>query len=185
MVEFSGHSAENEILSGQGTSLADARSKMLRHIVTLTLLFSVDCGGRIDVEQEETPPIDDSEPLPDLGAGAPSQTKAKVEEDPAHAACRVCRGDWGRHGLSGVEDCNCRTEDFGASCADDSECEGQCLADAPGELVVEQGPPRRGFFVGQCSEFRASFGCHAVLSNGFNLGEPVLLDEGAPMRCID
>lgn len=87
--------------------------------------------------------------------------------------------------MSPVEGCNCRTADFGASCADDSECEGQCLADTPGELVVDAGPPRRGYWVGQCSEFRASFGCHSVLANGYNLGEPVLMDEGIPMLCID
>jgi hypothetical protein len=164
---------------------------MLRFVFSLSLLLTVSCGGRIDVDPEASPPTSgaeggsDSESSPSVDFDAPPRTKKQVDEASARAACRACRGDWGRHGLSPEEGCNCRTEDFGASCADNSECEGQCLADAPGEMMVDPGPPRRGFFVGQCSEFRASFGCHAVLADGFNLGEPVLLDEGVPMRCLD
>jgi hypothetical protein len=167
---------------------------MLRFVFSLSLLLTASCGGRIDVEEDPTPSTDENEnenasagsPVVDsFDSDAPPRTKTQLGEGPARAACRACRGDWGRHGLSPIEGCNCRTEDFGASCADSSECEGQCLADAPGQMVVEPGPPRRGFFVGQCSEFRASFGCHSVLSDGFNLGEPVLLDEGVPMRCLD
>jgi hypothetical protein len=159
---------------------------MLRLVVSLSLILTASCGGRIDVEQEPSPPVDETVSAPDFDAGAPAQTKSQTDDDAAaRAVCRACRGDWGRHGLSPVEGCNCRTEDFGASCADDSECEGQCLADEPGELVVDAGPPRRGHWVGQCSEFHASFGCHSVLSNGYNLGEPVLMDEGIPMRCTD
>jgi hypothetical protein len=145
----------------------------------------ISCGGRIDVEQEPSPPTDDGAITPKLDADAPAQTKSQMADDAARQAARACRGDWGRHGLSPVEGCNCRSTDFGTPCADNAECDGQCLADAPSEIVVDEGPPRRGYWVGQCSEFVASFGCHSVLADGYNLGAPLLLDQGVPMRCLD
>ena len=134
-----------------------------RLLVSMAALAVLGCGARIDVED-----------------GA-SDTGEVTER----AACDACRGDWGRHGLSQVESCNCRTEDSGRACGAATECEGQCLADAATELVTEEGPPRVGFLIGQCSEFRTSFGCHTWLSNGNGLGTPVLLDEVTTLRCLD
>jgi hypothetical protein len=130
----------------------------------------------------------DGEPIiPGASGSSSSGGSSTTAPDEAvdRASCQACRGDWGKHGLSPVESCNCRARDFGKECRDSAECEGECLADTPAEIVTNAGPPRLGFFVGQCSEFRTSFGCHAVLANGFNLGEPVMLDEGSTLRCLD
>ncbi len=99
------------------------------------------------------------------------------------AACEACNGEWGRHGLSPFESCNCRTSDFGKACQGSEQCEGQCLADGePEQVVTDPGPPAKGYFVGQCSEFEVSYGCHQVLSYS---EDPVPLDEPPPMLCWD
>lgn len=140
----------------------------------LLLLISVAgaaaCGGRFDVEADALGSAG--------GAGAPADADPRL-------ACEACHGDWGAHGLSPVEGCNCRTSDAGRTCRDSSACEGQCLADTPNAVVTDVGPPRLGYPQGACSEFRTSFGCHVVLSNGIALGEPINLDEPLTQRCWD
>src|SRR5689334_362283 len=106
---------------------------MLRCFACLSLLLTAACGGNVDVEP--SPSVDTSATTPHTDADASSQASSPTAEDPARTACQACRGDWGRHGLSTKEDCNCRTADPGAPCTDSVECNGQCLADAPREIV--------------------------------------------------
>jgi hypothetical protein len=97
--------------------------------------------------------------------------------DRARAECDACHGDWGRHGMLGLEGCLCRMADAGRECEDARDCEGECVA--TGHRIVRQGhPPRRlangtipvaetlVVAVGRCSEFRAQFGCHAYVPEG-------------------
>src|SRR5216110_3273672 len=72
--------------------------------------------------------------------------------------CKACNGEWGVHGLVQVESCLCRTHDSGRRCRDGAECEGECIAQPGAVEVVDPGPPRRGYFVGKCSEFDHLFG---------------------------
>jgi hypothetical protein len=138
--------------------------------LVLIVFVPLACGGRFDLQ------TDRPEPTGEAGAAA---------EQTPELACKACRGDWGAHGLSPVPGCNCRTADSGRACRDSSQCEGQCLADTPAAVVTSPGPPRLGYPVGACSEFQTSFGCHAVLSNGIALGEPLNLEEPITQRCWD
>jgi hypothetical protein len=105
---------------------------------------------------------------------------------PATAAeCHACNGEWGVHGLVQVESCLCRTGDVGKRCRDGLDCQGECILQ-PGDVeVVEQGPPRRGFFVGRCSEFDHFFGCHKLLMDGTVAQGPGPIDEAPSDVCID
>jgi hypothetical protein len=101
------------------------------------------------------------------------------------AECRACKGEWAVHGLVQLESCLCRTKDVGKRCRDGLECEGECILQ-PGDVqVVEPGPPRRGFFVGRCSEFDHFFGCHKLLMDGTVAQGPAPLDEAPSDVCID
>jgi hypothetical protein len=114
-----------------------------------------------------------------LAVGPPAKRPSNAAE------CRSCKGEWGVHGLLQVEDCLCRTRDAGQRCRDGLECEGECLLQAGAVEVVEQGPPRRGFFVGKCSEFDRMFGCHLLLMDGTVARGPTALDEAPGEVCID
>jgi hypothetical protein len=99
--------------------------------------------------------------------------------------CRSCNGEWGVHGLVQMESCLCRTRDAGRRCRDGVECEGECIAQ-PGEVeVVDPGPPRRGYFVGRCSELDRMFGCFPLLMDGTVGHGPISLDEPPGDVCID
>jgi hypothetical protein len=105
---------------------------------------------------------------------------------PATAAeCKTCNGEWAVHGLVQVESCLCRTKDVGKRCRDGLECEGECILQPGAEDVTEPGPPRKGFFVGRCSEFDHFFGCHKLLMDGTAAQGPTLLDETPSDVCID
>lgn len=100
--------------------------------------------------------------------------------------CKRCNGDWGQHGIVQQESCLCRTSDQGKECRDGDECQGQCLLSDPAqEEVVDQGPPRRGYFVGRCSEFVQTFGCYALVLRGARRQGPVPLDEPPAQICAD
>ena len=103
------------------------------------------------------------------------------------AECSVCRGEWGRHGISQTESCNCRTNDGGKRCTDGDDCQGVCVAatDNPEQDVREPGPPARGFFVGRCSELKTVFGCIRIIDHGVRARGPVSLAEPPATMCVD
>jgi hypothetical protein len=99
--------------------------------------------------------------------------------------CRACNGEWGVHGLVQVESCLCRTKDGGHRCRDGAECEGECILEPGAVEVTEPGPPRRGYFVGKCSDYDHLYGCHPLLMDGTVAHGPTVLDEPPADVCID
>jgi hypothetical protein len=129
-----------------------------------------------------------------VAAGVACRARSSATANPpatavpsARDACRACRGLWGVHGLDDKESCNCRTTDAGKRCQDGSDCQGMCIAgkDDPETEVVTPGPPRRGFFVGRCSELVTVFGCNRVIERGTRARGPVPLDEPPQKICVD
>src|SRR5688572_22534815 len=120
--------------------------------------------------QIPTGTVPEAPPPEPADAGVPTASDAAAQTpdsgvDP-RAACKACSGEYRRHGLLPEESCNCRTRDHGKRCRDGRECEGQCLADRPQLEITSKGPPQLGFFVGTCSEFVTTFGCHRIIQNG-------------------
>ena len=98
--------------------------------------------------------------------------------------CRACKGEWGVHGLAQTTSCLCRTHDAGKSCKDGLECEGECeVVDGKME-VTDPGPPKRGYFVGRCTEFDHVFGCRKLLMDGA-AAKPANLEEALAETCVD
>jgi hypothetical protein len=89
------------------------------------------------------------------------------------------------HGLGGTPRCLCRTHDAGKRCRAKDDCDGECLADAGEREVTDPGPPARGYFLGRCSEFRTTFGCHRYLSGRRDQSGPVALDQPPSEICAD
>jgi hypothetical protein len=117
---------------------------------------------------------------------AASRAASHSHVEPATAAaCRACAGDWAPHGLATAPSCLCPTGDGDKRCRDGAECEGQCLADAGEREITAAGPPARGYFVGKCSRYRTSFGCHRYIAAGAVGAGPVLLDEAPSEICAD
>ncbi len=108
------------------------------------------------------------------------------------AKCTTCNGDWGRHGLSGEEGCNCRTKDARRVCRDGADCEGECIFDHF-ETLPSPSPPSarlperawRGSLVGRCSEFRTVWSCAPVIPIGASKEPPLTLPIDPPPRCLD
>ena len=136
-----------------------------------------------------TPPLAEA---PSASASpSPSATPAPVHStsprtEPTTAeACRACLGDWAVHGVIQEPSCLCPTGDVDKRCRDGGECEGQCLADDGEREVVQAGPPARGYFVGKCSRFRTSFGCHRMIARGAFKAGPANLDDPPAEVCAD
>ena len=72
---------------------------------------------------------------------------------------------------------------MGRRCRGKDECQGDCLGDAGEREMTQPGPPPRGFWLGRCSEFHATFGCHVFLAP--RGAEPVRLDVPADQLCAD
>jgi hypothetical protein len=125
-------------------------------------------------------PTDARAPATARGGGAPT---ASFQPPKTQDACRACNGKWGVHGIEQTPTCLCRTHDVGRRCRGKDECEGDCLGDAGEREVTQPGPPPLGFWVGRCSEFHATFGCHVFLAP--RAGEPVRLDVPADQLCAD
>jgi hypothetical protein len=114
--------------------------------------------------------------------------------DEATAKCEACRGNWGRHGLSGRIGCICRTNDHGRRCDDGQDCEGACLGEK--FEVVEPAKPMSctaagctatlGLYrpVGRCSEWTRGFGCRWRIADGASKRPPTGSRRGAP-SCRD
>jgi len=124
-------------------------------------------------------PTDAKAPATARGGAAPTAFQPPNTED----ACRACNGKWAVHGLAQTPSCLCRTHDVGRRCRGKDECEGDCLGDAGEREVTQPGPPPLGFWVGRCSEFHTTFGCHVFLAP--RVGEPVRLDVPAEQLCAD
>ena len=116
------------------------------------------------------------------------ERKRRLEE------CGACSGDWGVHGLSGVESCNCRTKDAGQECRDGRECEGECLYDHGEEVQAASRSCSGGRctiqlrmtrLVGRCAPFRTTFGCHSYLPDGEGERAPHIGAARVPHVCVD
>jgi hypothetical protein len=118
-------------------------------------------------------------------AAATAANVAAGERPRTKEACDACQGRWGVHGLADVAVCICKTRDSGRSCRDGADCEGQCLAETGGFVVVEKGPPPKGYFRGKCSEFDTTFGCHPTIPEGASKKGPQLAEDAAEEICID
>lgn len=113
-------------------------------------------------------------------------TPSPVATPPTPEACKACNGEWGIHGLAQKEGCLCRTKDAGKVCKSNRDCESQCVAkETPDTEIVDQGPPAKGFFLGQCHAFTTFFGCARLLRAGEVGTAPVSLAELPPKLCID
>jgi hypothetical protein len=94
-------------------------------------------------------------PGPSISVGTTTLTIDNPAREQAIGACRECNGDWGRHGMLGIESCNCRTRDGGTPCDDGSDCEGECMA-------------RAGQAAFTCARFSSNWGCYAYLPDGWS-----------------
>jgi len=135
-------------------------------------------------------PGTEARPEPDARSGGvgggPAQAPRPAARPKTREACAACNGSWGRHGLSEVESCLCRTKDGGRPCRDGADCEGLCLVGDDAKLeVVDPGPPARGFFVGRCSEYEGVFGCLRVISRGVRDRGPQPAERAVDEMCID
>ena len=77
---------------------------------------------------------------------------AKPTTPNSKAACHAAGGRWGAAGLLGVEQCDVRAGDAGASCNDDTECQSACVT---GDGVPAGTPSKghcyeRSLSVGHC-----------------------------------
>lgn len=118
------------------------------------------------------------------GPRAAASSQAATQAPRSASECKACNGEWGVHGLLQVESCLCRTHDVGKVCRDGLECEGECVVEVGKTQVVEPGPPRRGFFLGRCSEFDHVFGCNKLLMDGTG-AQPTSLEEPPGEVCVD
>jgi hypothetical protein len=127
-------------------------------------------------------------PAPSARAAIPGATAANGE--PAtEEGCSACGGEWAAHGILGAQQgtmsCLCPTADGGKRCRDGVECQGECLTDGADHEVTAAGPPALGFFVGKCSRFRTTYGCHRVIASGALQSGPVPLDQPPTEICAD
>jgi hypothetical protein len=180
----------------------------MRRLLIFSLLSFVACSKREGVPEQRTAAMaqpvtsavpstknDPSSAPGSSSAGDPSATPvpmasaatAGLRAQSAEECKRICNGKWGLHGIRQQMYCLCRTKDAGKDCEDGADCEGQCvLNDA--ELrtrVVDQGPPARGFFVGNCSEFVTVLGCVRRILRGTRQQGPANLDEPPLKLCAD
>jgi len=127
-------------------------------------------------------------PAPSDPAASPGATAANGE--PAtEEGCSACGGEWAAHGIRGSQQgtmsCLCPTADGGKRCRDGVECQGECVTDGADHEVTATGPPALGFFVGKCSRFRTTYGCHRVIASGALQAGPVPLDQPPTEICAD
>jgi hypothetical protein len=84
-------------------------------------------------------------------------------------ACEAKNGEWGRVGLRLTEVCNLPTADAGKICSDQSDCEGDCLAELS-EVDYEKLTKNTGKEVivtkGKCTAWKVTMGCNAYVKNG-------------------
>jgi len=158
------------------------RRRLVAPILSLFLLTGCCAHG--------TPPLPET-PSASASASASAPSASAVTSPPAYTepttaeACRACHGEWAVHGIIQEPSCLCPTGDVDKRCRDGGECEGQCLADGGEREVVAAGPPARGYFVGKCSRFRTSFGCHRMIARGALKAGPTNIEEPPTEVCAD
>jgi hypothetical protein len=111
------------------------------------------------------------------------QVAAPLATPTTEEGCRSCNGVFGQHGIDPTPRCVCRTKDAGKRCRGKDDCEGDCIGDGNEREVTQPGPPPRGYWLGRCSELRATFGCHVFLPA--KAAEPVRLDVAPEQLCAD
>jgi len=158
---------------------AGRMSRSMHALCRIALLATVVLACR---KPAATPPpaLPDSEARPIAAATTAAPERPKTRE-----ACQACQGKWGIHGLAEVETCICKTRDSGRACRDGSDCQGQCLAEANGFVVVDKGPPPKGYYRGRCSEFDTTFGCNLMIPEGASKKGPQVAEDAAEQICID
>jgi hypothetical protein len=122
-------------------------------------------------------------------ARAATGPTASNGEPATEEGCNACGGEWAAHGILGAQQgamsCLCPTADVGKRCRDGVECQGECVTDGADHEVTAAGPPAVGFFVGKCSRFRTTYGCHRVIASGALQSGPVPLDQPPTEICAD
>jgi hypothetical protein len=127
---------------------------------------------------------------PPLTSPPPTPAAAKPADKPPRpttkVGCDACGGRWAIHGIAETESCICKTKDGGKACRDGAECEGNCLLGEDAKMeVVEKGPPPKGFFVGRCSDYDATFGCFRSIATGTRAKGPAIAEEAFQHLCVD
>ena len=51
--------------------------------------------------------------------------------------------------------------------------------------VVEKGPPPKGFFVGRCADYDATFGCFKSIATGTRAKGPAVAEDAMHHVCVD
>jgi hypothetical protein len=126
----------------------------------------------------------DAPPAPAIPPTAAAPTAANGEPATAEG-CMACGGEWAAHGMRQTMSCLCPTADGGKRCRDGVECQGECVTDGADHEITAPGPPALGFFVGTCSRFRTTYGCHRVIASGALQAGPVPLDQPPTEICTD
>jgi hypothetical protein len=128
----------------------------------------------------------ESAPPPATPARAATPGAPTANGEPAtEAGCSACGGEWAAHGMRGTMSCLCPNADGGKRCRDGVECQGECVTDGADHEVTAAGPPALGFFVGRCSRFHTTYGCHRVIASGALQAGPVPLDQPPMEICAD
>src|ERR1041384_5774952 len=98
------------------------------------------------------------------GSGPLASTDDPPPRPQSKEECDACHGLWAVHGIEPVESCICPTTDYGQTCTDGRECQGQCIVDTTaGFQVMDHADPPRGFFTGTCSFYDTTFGCYLLI----------------------
>jgi len=120
---------------------------------------------------------------------APSNFGSKDDPPPrpeTKEQCDACGGIWAVHGLLPSESCICPAKDAGERCMDGRQCVGLCLVKEDAEFyVTEHSDPPRGFYVGTCSPYDVTFGCHRVIPSDIEERLPLPPKEASLELCID
>lgn len=137
---------------------------------TWTMELELDHHGVYEIA---LPPLATVAGDPPLDPRAATLTVDNPAREQAIVACRECNGDWGGHGIFGLEGCNCRTRDGGTPCDDRADCEGLCVERVQGS----------GF---RCAEFTTMWGCYSYLPEGWSK-QPRRRGESVapPYQCVD
>ena len=125
-----------------------------------------------------------SPPATPARAATPDPTAVNGEPT-TEQGCAACGGEWAAHGMRGTMSCLCPTPDGGKQCRDGVECQGECVTDGAAHEVTTAGPPALGFFIGKCSRFHTTYGCHRVIAAGALQAGPVPLDRPPTEICAD
>jgi hypothetical protein len=153
--------------------------------LVLPLFALLACQSTVRVATDAKPT---SGPAPTAPSPTPAAAKPTAKRPPptTKVGCDACGGRWAVHGISETESCICKTKDGGKTCRDGSECEGNCLVAEDAKMeVVQQGPPPKGFFVGRCADYDATFGCFRMIQAGTRAKGPAVAEEAVEHLCVD